>query len=529
MKSPIAQVLRQLIHAPDPPEDQVFTRVRLMERDIVLTIKVITLSILSYIIYTTGDQPSSDMVNELIDDLKQATFNGVFLGYIGFSAVSAIAFLAMPALSSGALRWLVYVVVIVDAIFTAILINLTADADSPLYFIFMFLIVRNAVSISHHRFQIAINALVILCFIMGPIASKSLENFGNQILQPANTELTADLNDLGTNTPPEVIESGLSNSIRAFVDTLVSSNIAAVQTGDDKLEIETEALTFRESVLTAFLQVTEPRKWQSKLDRILTLCLLAMCCYGITVLWNTQLLTREEEQEFATRQHQLRSTGRLAAEIAHQIKNPLAIINNAAFSLGRALKESPEPVHAKIRMIQEEVERSDQILTELMGYAKLAEGRVERLNLRDELDRAVEQVFPTAFDQKVKIYVDCPNAFPPMLMQQGHLNEILVNLLTNARDALNNEGYVEINAVENPKKQVILTVLDNGPGFPSERLDKVFEPYFSTKEKGAGLGLAIVKHNVEMYGGSVRAESGLGNGTKFTLVFPFKVIVPVDK
>ena len=114
---------------------------------------------------------------------------------------------------------------------------------------------------------------------------------------------------------------------------------------------------------------------------------MTVCCYGVQVLLERQRQAVEEAREFAMREGQLRSAGRLAAEFTHQIKNPLAIINNAAFSLQRALKQG-KPVSAEqIRIIQEEVEHSDRIITQIMGYAQLSEGRVEKLNVMEELDQ----------------------------------------------------------------------------------------------------------------------------------------------
>src|SRR5438045_7944678 len=114
------------------------------------------------------------------------------------------------------------------------------------------------------------------------------------------------------------------------------------------------------------------------------LLLTTACCSGLELLFERQQLAAEEAEEFAAREGQLRSAGRLAAEFAHQIKNPLAIINNALFSLQRALREGKAGVEQHVRIIQEEVVRSDRIITQVMGYAQLTEGRVEKLNAVEE-------------------------------------------------------------------------------------------------------------------------------------------------
>ena len=93
-------------------------------------------------------------------------------------------------------------------------------------------------------------------------------------------------------------------------------------------------------------------------------------------------------------------------------------------------------------------------------------------------------------------------------MQRGHLSEIMVNLLQNAREALGENGNVFITADCRRDHSVEISVRDDGPGIPPDKIERIFEAYYTTKENGTGLGLAIVKHNVELYGGTVRVESG---------------------
>jgi signal transduction histidine kinase len=256
--------------------------------------------------------------------------------------------------------------------------------------------------------------------------------------------------------------------------------------------------------------------------RLSVLWLLTACCYGVQVLAERQRRAEEEAREMSLRQGQLRSAGRLAAEFAHQIKNPLAIINNAAFSLQRALNEGTSGAAQQIKIIQEEVERSDKIVTQIMGYAQLSEGRVEKLNVAEELDRAIERVFPVATDYGTQFERRYASDLPPLLMQRGHLGEILVNLLQNAREASDRHAKVSVTAACPSENLIEIAIADNGLGIPPDKLGKIFEAYYTTKERGTGLGLAIVKHNVELYGGTVHAESVLGKGTRFVIVFPAK-------
>jgi len=258
--------------------------------------------------------------------------------------------------------------------------------------------------------------------------------------------------------------------------------------------------------------------------RLAVLLLTTACCSGVQVLFERQRLAAEEAGEFAAREIQLRSAGRLAAEFAHQIKNPMAVINNAAFSLQRAVRHNKNVNPEQIQIIQEEVERVDKVITQIMGYTQLSEGRVEKLEIIAELERAISQVFPPAVPTAIKIHRDFGKNFPPLLMQRGHLTEIFSNLLQNAREALSDHGNIFIQAINDGNYSVQISVRDDGPGISPERIERIFEAYYTTKEKGTGLGLAIVKHNVELYGGNVRVESKLGHGTKFILIFPAKTL-----
>jgi signal transduction histidine kinase len=177
----------------------------------------------------------------------------------------------------------------------------------------------------------------------------------------------------------------------------------------------------------------------------------------------------------------------------------------------------------QIEIIQEEVARADKVITQIMGYAQLSEGRVERLKVVEEIERAGDQVFSSAVPAAIKFEKRFAGPFPPLLMQRGHLADILLNLLLNAREALPGRGHVVITAACNPDQAVEIGVSDDGPGIAPDKLGRIFEAYFTTKEKGSGMGLAIVKHNAELYGGAVRVESVLGQGAKFTVVLPVKL------
>jgi len=261
--------------------------------------------------------------------------------------------------------------------------------------------------------------------------------------------------------------------------------------------------------------------------RLLVLWLVAFVAYSAQAFLERQRIALEEAREFAAREGQLHSAGRLAAEFAHQIKNPLAIIRNASHSLERSVRENKPSSFAQIEIIREEVAHADKVIEQIMGYAQLSEGRVEKLDVQAKIEKAVQQVFPVAVPTDITVELKLSGPFPPLLMQRGHLSEILVNLLQNAREALEGRGKIIVTARTLPDHAVEISVADDGPGIPPEKRERIFEAYFTTKKTGTGLGLAIVKHNAELYGGTVRVESELekstlGRGATFIVTFPEK-------
>ena len=262
--------------------------------------------------------------------------------------------------------------------------------------------------------------------------------------------------------------------------------------------------------------------------RLLILGAMTLFSYAFQTMFDKLREAEDEAKEFQIRQEQLQATGRLAAEIAHQLKNPLGIINNAAFTLQRTVKDG-KTITQQIDLIREEVHRSDRIITDLMGFAQLAEGTVQPLDITSELDSAIEQVFPDALSKGMSINRRYGTALPKVTMQKGHFSEIIVNILHNARDAMNGKGNIHVEAKLGEGLSIDIMIEDDGPGMSQELLDQVFEAYFTTKEKGTGLGLAIVKHNVEIYGGKLMVESQLGAGTKFIIQLPARALIKLRK
>ncbi len=438
-----------------------------MERNIGLVVKTAFLAVLFYYLFLSNwfedVTTAHDLVGEATPrELVLATLRRFFLIYVFINAGVATILLGMKQLPLSWVQHVVFTSAWLDGLFLAALTLVTGGFDSFLYWVFLGLIIRNSVSNPIGSRQIVLNVIVSFCYLLAGLLDVAISNWESPLLDDV-TRIAIEQGPPDSPTEPFVL-------------------------------------------------------------RLLLLLLMTACCYGVQVLLDRQRLTENEARQYAVRQEQLQATGRLAAEIAHQLKNPLGIINNAAFSLQRTVKEG-KTITQQIQIIREEVDRSDRILTELMGYARLSEGRVEKLDITEELDRAIDQVFPPGAKYEVEIKRDYAPALPVLLVQRGHLSEVFVNILQNAREAMGGNGRIEVRAKYGENYSVMVTIRDDGPGIPNDKLSKIFEPYFTTKERGTGLGLAIVKHNTELYNGTVHVESEVGKGTCFTVSLPAKSVM----
>jgi len=488
--------------APSRPEPvQLAERIAAVQLHIILPAKIGVAAIALYYLYSGWFSETPSIYLLVIDVLQK-----YFSIYILCNLAGGVVFFLWRRLPPGLMQWLVFTLGLLDGLFMGGLTFITGGFESIAYWIFLGLIVLNAISIPLATPQIVLNLLLSLFYLSAGILAINVP-VPELWLPPAKvlhlSEATHGETHLGSTNAPPIKGSSPRNLRPLQIGELPYGATSEDTSGESPAE--------------------------SLYPRLLLLWLLTACCYGVQLLVARQRETVEEAREFAVREGQLRSASRLAAEFAHQIKNPLAVINNTAFSLQRSLRDGKADAARQIEIIQEEVARADRVITQITGYAQLSEGRVEKLNVLAELDRAVAQVFPPAVPTQIKIHRQYTEHFPPLLMLRGHLSEMLVNLLKNAREALGDKGNIFVTADCLHDYSTEISIRDDGPGIPPDKIERIFEAYYTTKEKGTGLGLAIVKHNVELYGGAIRVESGVGKGARFVLTFPAKTILGLRK
>lgn len=224
-------------------------------------------------------------------------------------------------------------------------------------------------------------------------------------------------------------------------------------------------------------------------------------------------------QKTALQTEKQASIDELSATIAHEIRNPIA----AAKSLVQQMGEDPHSIENLEygRVALEELDRVERRISHLLKYAKEEEYTFAPVNLASIVDSALTQLrakLDTARVQVARKYI----AGPTLVADGEKLQQVFVNVIDNATDALESiaeDRRIEL-LIENGNKQATVRVRDNGAGIPADKIDRIFNPFFTTKEKGTGLGMAISKKIVEAHEGSIDVVSEVGRGAEFVVRLP---------
>ena len=224
-------------------------------------------------------------------------------------------------------------------------------------------------------------------------------------------------------------------------------------------------------------------------------------------------------QERVRRSERLASLGRLAAGVAHEIRNPLSSIRGfAQFFQNRFKGQEKEQEYAAVMV--REVDRLNRVITELLDFARPKEPHRESHNLQEILEQTLKVLEPELARRNIGVEKKLDASLPRILADRDQLSQAFLNLMLNALESMEGEGKLRISLESEGASALTISIADTGKGIPPEDLERVFEPFFSTKRKGTGLGLAIVHQIVENHKGEIRVESREGEGTTFRITLP---------
>jgi two-component system sporulation sensor kinase A len=227
-------------------------------------------------------------------------------------------------------------------------------------------------------------------------------------------------------------------------------------------------------------------------------------------------ITHEKENEnLIIRSEKLNVAGELAAGIAHELRNPLTAIKGF-FTM---LKKSDEKKEMYYRIIEEELSRIEQIASELLTLAKPHSDNRRTHNLIQIIDEVKILLTPQANMENIEIIVQSNREELYISCEDTKIKQVFINLIKNAIDAMKNGGRIVLE-IKEVRDTIQVLVIDQGSGIPTEIINKIGEPFYTTKEKGTGIGLMVCFQIIESHDGSMQLDSKVGIGTTFTITLP---------
>ncbi|HJV34526.1 sensor histidine kinase [Geomonas sp.] len=242
-----------------------------------------------------------------------------------------------------------------------------------------------------------------------------------------------------------------------------------------------------------------------------------------------EMVEKLKEKEFLEKRlyeaEHLSKVGQLASGIAHEIRNPLNYISLAIDHLkGEFLPTAPDKASEFKSIadnIKEEVRKANYMVLNFMNYGRPLKLRLQQITYPELVDKAMPIMRDRLQEQRIEVVREIPDDLPPMQVDPELMRNCLCNFITNGAQAMPDGGTITLGAnVDEEAGMIRLTFADQGVGIDPQDIDKVFQPYFTTKEAGIGLGLAITERIVKEHGGTLSVESRKGEGTTFTVNLP---------
>ncbi len=238
---------------------------------------------------------------------------------------------------------------------------------------------------------------------------------------------------------------------------------------------------------------------------------------GFVLLFRDLTQIRDLKKQVETNRR-LAAIGKLAAGVAHEIRNPLSSIKGFATYFAKRYEDEPEDVEIAKIMI-EEVGRMNRSITQLLEFAKPMAVAVRPVEVAPLIRHSLKLVAHDLEKKQIQVDMDIHTGKAVYHTDPERMTQVLLNLYMNALNAMENQGRLKVDAADTAEGLEI-RVADNGCGIPAKDLEHIFDPYFTTRAKGTGLGLSIVHRIIENLSGEIRVESETGKGTVFYITLP---------
>jgi signal transduction histidine kinase len=234
--------------------------------------------------------------------------------------------------------------------------------------------------------------------------------------------------------------------------------------------------------------------------------------------FNAMVEKLKETQDELVRKEKLAMLGQVAGSVGHELRNPLGVMSNAVYFLQTVLEGSDASVKEYLRIILDEISRSERIVEELLDAVRTRSPDLATHGVAELIGQILRQCTIPA---SVTVTLDIPETISPFRVDAQQMQQVLRNLISNGVEAMPEGGTLLIRAVENRQDGTIcLSVRDSGSGMPPEVLAQLFQPLFTTKARGIGLGLVVAKNLIQVNGGRVEVQSEAGKGSVFSIILP---------
>lgn len=230
---------------------------------------------------------------------------------------------------------------------------------------------------------------------------------------------------------------------------------------------------------------------------------------------------RRRLQDQLIQSEKMAAIGQLAAGIAHEIRNPLAIITNALYDLSELIDADNPEVREDLEIAREEMARVQAIINNLLEFSRGSTTEIEEVDINELLHKTLQLMNKYLQDSRVTVVTEFGN-IGPCIANTNALRQIFINLMTNAVQAMPEGGELRVRTARRSDRRLMLEFSDTGVGIPEEHLKDIFCPFFTTKEpgQGTGLGLSVVHSVLKRYKGNISVRSQVNRGTTFTIELP---------
>jgi two-component system sensor histidine kinase AtoS len=224
-------------------------------------------------------------------------------------------------------------------------------------------------------------------------------------------------------------------------------------------------------------------------------------------------------REQKARRELLMSLGEMSAVVAHKVRNPLASIKLGMQLLRKDLTDSPGLMAQTIELIDQEVDKIERIIEELLNVVHPRDLNMIETDLKQVIARSLFAVSEELTTKKIKVTEEYSPDFPMVQADAAQLEQVFYSIFTNAIDAMVVGGQLSVRGNSSPRRGVRVEIEDNGEGISPENMPKIFDPFFTTKANGTGVGLCLARQIVEAHNASIAASSQIGKRTVFTIGF----------